>query len=67
MAEPDSLDRLTNSIEQGFMQKKGWETCRHLLENHLKTFAGPPIIYIAKLEREIIELKKQLNERPPND
>lgn len=25
------LDALTNEIEQGFMQRGGWEACRHLL------------------------------------
>lgn len=30
------LDTMTNEIEQGFQQKDGWKSCRHLLGKLIK-------------------------------
>lgn len=36
----DELDTLTNEIEQGFMQRGGWKSCRYLLGKLLDCRAG---------------------------
>ena len=46
----DELDILTNEIEQGFMQRGGWKTCRFLLER-----------FITEREKTLQESHKVIN------
>jgi len=51
----DLLDSLTNEIEQGFMQKDGWKTCRYMIGVLVENYN----VEIKRLKTEIAD--KEIN------
>lgn len=51
MSKQDPLDILANEIEQGFMQRGGWKSCRHLLSKQFNDMANRISTLVAIVEK----------------